>query len=109
MGRLSNKVALVTGAARGIGLAVAQLFAEKGATVVLSDINDELGEQEVSQMGASSLYRHLDVSNEEQWERLSDELLGLFGRVDVLVNNAGITGFLETKGAHDPENLDLIS
>ncbi len=109
MGRLSNKVALVTGAARGIGLAVAQLFAKEGATVVLSDINDELGEQEASQVDAGSLYRHLDVSDEEQWERLSEELLGLFGRVDIVVNNAGITGFLETTGAHDPENMDLTS
>ena len=109
MERLNHKIALVTGAAQGIGLAVAQLFAEEGATVILSDINDALGEAEASRLGGSTLYRHLDVSDEQQWMQLSQELLTQFGKVDIVVNNAGITGFLETTGAHDPENLDLAS
>ncbi|EAQ97414.2 Dehydrogenase with unknown specificity [Congregibacter litoralis KT71] len=109
MKRLPDKVALVTGAARGIGLAVAQLFAKEGATVILSDINDELGEKETSQLGGDSLYRHLDVSDEQQWAHIAQELLDKFGKVDIVVNNAGITGFLEAVGPHDPENLDLAS
>ena len=109
MDRLANKVALITGAAQGIGLAIAQLFVKEGATVVLSDINDELCEKEARSIGGSSLFRHLDVSSESDWERVSDEMLELFGSVHIVVNNAGITGFLETTGAHDPENLDLNS
>jgi NAD(P)-dependent dehydrogenase (short-subunit alcohol dehydrogenase family) len=109
MGRLTGKTALVTGAARGIGLCVAQLFAEEGATVVLSDRNDERGEAEADRMGGSSVYRHLNVACEQDWLELEADLLAEHGTLDIVVNNAGITGFDETAGPHDPEHLDLDS
>ena len=109
MPRLEGKIALITGAARGIGQAIAELFFAEGAHVILSDINDELGQEVVNKMGAISKYIHLDVSQESDWELASDFIEKEYGRLDIVVNNAGITGFLETQGPHDPENLDLDS
>lgn len=109
MNRLKGKIVLITGAARGIGQAVAELFAEEGAVVVLSDINDELGQATASTMGGNSEYQHLDVAKSEDWDALSQYIKTNYGKLDVLVNNAGITGFLETTGPHDPEHLDLES
>ena len=107
--RLKDKVVLVTGAARGIGQAISELFCEEGATVILSDINDELGQTITAGINGNAEYRHLDVSNVKDWEITSNYILEKYGRLDVLINNAGITGFLETSGPHDPENLDIAS
>ena len=109
MHRLKEKVVLVTGAARGIGQAIAELFCEEGAIVLLSDINDELGQQVASALNGEAEYHHLDVSKVKDWQIISDFILQKYGKLDVLINNAGITGFLETKGPHDPENLDIES
>lgn len=109
MPRLENKIALITGAARGIGKAIAELFSAEGAQVILSDINDILGQDVADKIGACSKYIHLDVSKESDWEFVSTFIEKEYGRLDVIVNNAGITGFLETQGPHDPENLDLES
>ncbi|WCN13693.1 glucose 1-dehydrogenase [Marinomonas mediterranea] len=109
MPRLDGKIALITGAARGIGQAVAELFFAEGAQVILSDINDELGQAVADKIGANSKYLHLDVSKESDWQRVSTFIEENYGRLDIVVNNAGITGFLETQGPHDPENLDLDS
>ncbi len=107
MNRLQNKIALVTGAAMGIGLATARLFAQQGATVILSDILDEIGRAEADLIGAE--YLHLDVSSESDWQTVEIHISEKYGRLDVVVNNAGITGFLEAAGPHDPENLDMAS
>lgn len=109
MGRLIGKVALVTGAAQGIGLSIAQLFAAEGASVILSDINDDLGMAESRKIAGETEYLHLDVAIEGDWQRVEQALISKFGSLDVVVNNAGITGFLETSGPHDPENLDIAS
>lgn len=109
MPRLDGKIALITGAARGVGQVIAELFSAEGARVILSDIDDELGEEVASQMGANSKYIHLDVSQESDWQFASYFIENEYGRLDIVVNNAGITGFLETQGPHDPENLDLDS
>ena len=109
MPRVEGKIALVTGAARGIGLSVAKLLAQEGATVILSDINDDLGKDSEQDVLGRSEYRHLDVSVEAEWQAIADYIVEKYGRLDIVINNAGITGFLETSGPHDPENLDMAS
>ncbi len=105
MDRLRNKHALVTGAAQGIGLAIARAFIDQGATVLLTDINDDLGRQQSSQLGPRAAYLRLDVSSEHDWLRVVNDL----DRLDILVNNAGITGFDRGPEAHDPEHASLES
>jgi NAD(P)-dependent dehydrogenase (short-subunit alcohol dehydrogenase family) len=107
--RLRGKLVLVTGAARGIGQAIAELFSEEGAKVILSDINDELGRKVTNVISGEAEYQHLDVSSEDNWKVVSNYILEKYGKLDILINNAGITGFLETTGPHDPENLDIES
>jgi 3(or 17)beta-hydroxysteroid dehydrogenase len=108
MQRLKGKVALVTGAAQGIGKAIAEVFHQKGAHVILSDINDSLGRQTADTLQGSE-YLHLDVREEEDWQRAFEHITHSCSRLDVLVNNAGISGHLQTSGPHDPENLDIES
>ncbi|CAN7403372.1 glucose 1-dehydrogenase [Phenylobacterium sp. LjRoot219] len=88
-GRLQGKVALVTGAAQGIGEASARKLAEHGAKVVISDIQVERGEQLAAELGEGCVFQHLDVRELESWEAAVAAVLGRFGRLDVLVNNAG--------------------
>jgi 3(or 17)beta-hydroxysteroid dehydrogenase len=107
--RLENKIALITGAAQGIGEAIAKLMAKEGATVIISDINDALGQKTAAQIGSKAQYLHLDVTSEDQWKKAIETILTQFGRLDVLVNNAGITGFQEGFGPQDPENGSLES
>jgi 3alpha(or 20beta)-hydroxysteroid dehydrogenase len=90
MGRLDGKVALISGAARGMGRAEAQLFAEEGAKVAVCDVRDDEGKAVAEAIGASARYLHLDVTREEDWAVAVAETVGAFGRLDVLVNNAGI-------------------
>ena len=101
MPRLSNKIALVTGAARGIGAAVAKAFRDEGAEVIVTDIEDERGQETADQIGARFL--HLDVSDPADW--LSAHKA--HPRLDILVNNAGITGFETGEMVHDPANASL--
>ncbi len=88
MARLENKVAIITGAARGQGAAEAKLFAAEGATVVLTDVLSAEGEATAATCGGT--FMHHDVSSEEAWERVVQETLNAHGQIDVLVNNAGI-------------------
>lgn len=90
MGRLDGKVALISGAARGMGKAEAQLFAKEGAKVALCDVRDDEGKAVADEIGKSARYRRLDVTREEDWAAAVDETERAFGRLDVLVNNAGI-------------------
>ena len=91
-GKLAGRVALVTGAARGIGAATAELFVAEGAAVVLGDRRDDLGSALAERLSAagSACYVSLDVTSEEQWDAAVASALARFGRLDVLVNNAGI-------------------
>ncbi|MGQ8364232.1 glucose 1-dehydrogenase [Glaciecola sp. 1036] len=107
--RLQGKTALVTGAARGIGLSIASMYIEQGANVILSDVNDEDGMLRTSELGNCASYLHLDVASADDWKTVAKSISDTFGGLDILVNNAGITGFLETSGPHDPENLDMES
>lgn len=89
MGRVNNKVALVTGAASGLGLASARRLAEEGATVIMADINQTLGEAEASTIDNAIFVAH-DVTSEQAWTSLIDEVVGEYGSLDVLVNCAGV-------------------
>ena len=89
MGKLSNKVAIITGAARGQGDAIARLFVEEGAKVVLGDILDEQGCALASNLGDAAAYVHLDVTNEAGWQS-AVEAASQLGALNVLINNAGI-------------------
>ena len=92
--RLEGKVALISGGARGQGAAEAKLFAGEGAKVVFGDILDDLGKQveaEIHEVGGEALYIHLDVTNAADWGSAVEAAVSRYGRLDVLVNNAGIT------------------
>lgn len=90
MNNLQGKVALITGAARGQGAAEARLFAKRGAKVVITDVLDEEGKQVAAEIGDSALYIHLDVTDENSWVAAVKEAVEHFGKLNVLVNNAGI-------------------
>jgi 3alpha(or 20beta)-hydroxysteroid dehydrogenase len=90
MGLLDEKVALVTGAARGTGEITARLFVEEGAKVVLADIRDDLGKAVARELGDAARYVHLDVTSESDWRRAVELATEQFGLLDILVNNAGI-------------------
>lgn len=88
MGELDGRVALVTGGARGQGAAEARLFSEEGATVVITDVLDEEGERTAGSLGAD--YLHLDVTSEDNWRAVVDDVMARHGRLDILMNNAGV-------------------
>jgi len=90
MGRLDDKVALITGGARGQGAAEAARFASEGATVYISDVLDDIGETTATELGDSVTFLHHDVTSEDDWIGVSDGIVEAQGRIDVLVNNAGI-------------------
>jgi NAD(P)-dependent dehydrogenase (short-subunit alcohol dehydrogenase family) len=93
MGRVSGRVALVTGAASGIGRASAEALAHEGASVVLTDIQVALGQQAaagIAKTGGKAVFRRQDVTSEQGWADIIAEIGSEYGRLDVLVNNAGI-------------------
>ncbi|MBM7699706.1 glucose 1-dehydrogenase [Kurthia huakuii] len=91
MARLEGKVAIITGAAQGMGAAHAKLFIEEGAKVVLTDLNEEKGQQTTAELGDNAIFVKQNVTSEEDWKAVVDKAVEAFGKVDVLVNNAGIT------------------
>src|SRR5687767_3742511 len=100
--RLAGKVTLVTGGASGMGRAEVQLFAREGAQVVVGDILDAEGRQaaaDVVTKGGQARFVKLDVTSEADWQAAVAAATGAFGRLDVLVNNAGISG------THDPDTM----
>jgi len=101
LGRLDGKLCVVTGAGRGIGAAIARTFASEGARVVVTDKVMDLAASVAQDIGMS--YLRLDVASEADWA----ELAAAWPACDVLVNNAGITGFEEASRAHDPEHATL--
>ncbi len=93
MGRVQDKVALVTGAAMGLGRAIALLLTQEGAEVVVTDIDDSHGQQtadEINSDDGEAIFLLLDVTDEDRWREVIDTTVDHFGRLDILVNNAGI-------------------
>jgi len=110
--RLHSKVALVTGAARGIGAGIAGAFVREGARVVVTDVREALGRATAERCGAQAEFERLDVREERDWERVVASTLERHGRLDIVVNNAGVTGFESVEQgiappAHDPERATL--
>ncbi len=97
--QLADKVAIVTGAAGGIGLAIARAYIDQGAKVVIADVNDAAGADAAAALGPKARYLRCDVGNAAEAKALIDGTVAAFGRVDILVNNAGII--------HTADFLDL--
>ena len=107
--RLEGKVAMITGGASGIGASSARLFAAHGAAVAIADLNDNLGRRvadEIAAAGGSSLYHHLDTSSEDEWREAMQTVLERFGRLDIMLNAAGVSG-RRADGATSPNVADL--
>src|ERR1041385_8967914 len=93
--RLENKVALITGAASGMGASMARIFAREGAKVVVADMLDEEGKKvaaEITQANGAAMYQHLDVTSEAEWQAAIAATLAAYAKLDILVNDAGISG-----------------
>ena len=103
--RLEGKVALISGAARGMGAVEAKLFASEGAKVVVADVLEDEGkrvEAEIVEAGGEALFVRLDVTSEEDWEAAVESTVSRFGRLDILVNNAGVS----SRSVDDPASLE---
>ena len=93
--RLENKVALITGGASGMGASMARIFAREGARVMIADLLEEEGRKiadEIVAANGAALFQRLDVTSEAEWRATIDATLAAFGRLDILVNDAGISG-----------------
>ena len=92
MGRLSGKVAIITGASRGMGASHARIFVKEGAKVVLTDLREDAGQAVAREVGGNAIFCKHDVTIAEEWQNVVRQALDAFGKIDVLVNNAGILG-----------------
>lgn len=101
MKRVEGKVCVVTGAARGLGLAAAEALIAEGAKVLLTDVDRTAGEAEARRLGSNARFRQQDVTDAAQWSAVLDEALATWGRLDVVVNNAGVADIV------DVENIPL--
>ena len=93
MDRLTGRIAIVTGAASGIGKAIAQRLAQEGATVIVTDVNDAGGREVVAglqSLQSKAAFMHHDVTKAEDWQRVVDDTVAAYSRLDILVNNAGM-------------------
>lgn len=93
MNRLKDKVAIVTGGARGMGAATVRLFVEEGAAVVIADVLEAEGRKLADELGERAAFVHHDVTDERSWQSLIERSNAAFGQIDVLVNNAGVLLF----------------
>jgi NAD(P)-dependent dehydrogenase (short-subunit alcohol dehydrogenase family) len=112
MSRFDNKVILVTGAASGIGAAIAKRFFDEGGSVLIADYDREHGIAIAESLGENAKFLHLDVADNESWSAAMQQTKLLFGKLDVLVNNAGVTlqGSVESISLEDWQrtlNIDL--
>lgn len=107
MGRLDSKVAIITGAAQGMGAATARLFAAEGAKVVLGDVLVDRGEAVAAEIGGAAVFTRLDVRDESDWATAASVASDHFGAIDILVNNAGVMhwGAIDELSIPDTERL----
>lgn len=105
--RLKGKIALITGAARGIGESIAKHFSAEGAYVYVTDIDLDNGQKVAARIGPSAAFALLDVRDEQAWVEVTETILQQHGRLDIVVNNAGVTGFENGFVPHDPEHATL--
>jgi NAD(P)-dependent dehydrogenase (short-subunit alcohol dehydrogenase family) len=101
MGRVQGKICVVTGAARGLGLAAAEVLLVQGAKVMLTDVDRAAGEAEAKRLGVGAAFLPQDVTKAEQWNEVLDVVVAQWGRLDVLVNNAGVADIV------DVENISM--
>lgn len=92
-GRMQDRIAIITGGARGMGAATVRLFAREGAKVVIADVLEEEGRALAAELGGDAMFQRLDVSSEADWTALTEAVLARHGRIDALVNNAAVVAF----------------
>jgi 3alpha(or 20beta)-hydroxysteroid dehydrogenase len=108
MGRLEGKVAIITGAARGMGESHARIFAREGAKVVMTDVREDMGRTVAADIGGDCRFIVHDVTSPGDWNRVVLETEATYGKVDVLVNNAGILGPIATTADLDDAGYDRV-
>jgi len=108
MGRLNGKIAVITGAARGMGASHARVFAREGARLVLTDVNEEAGSALAHELGDCAIFLPHDVTKPEAWNVIVAKAVERFGTIDILVNNAGILGPMATTADLTDEGYDLV-
>lgn len=111
MGRLQNKIAIITGGSKGLGEANARLFALEGATVIITDIDEKNGNKVANDIGAAATFYKQDVRDEEGWKSLISRVVRDHGKLDILVNNAGVVeaGTIETQKTEDYRFIMAVS
>lgn len=111
LARLAGKIAIITGAAKGLGEADARLFVQEGAQVILTDVDQEAGARLARDIGAGAEFRVLDVRDESGWEAMVADVVERYGGLDILVNNAGVVepGTIETQTLAEYEFIMDIS
>ena len=109
--RFKNKIVLITGGASGIGKATAEFFAEEGANLVISDVQEDLGKQVVAKLnkeGDKAIFIHADISKLEEVKQMIVQTIDRFGRLDIAINNAGIGGSLMPTSEVNPSDWDRV-
>ena len=111
MARLAGKIAIITGAAKGLGEADARLFAQEGATVILTDMDVENGQRVANEIGKNAEFHQQDVCDEDRWIELINDVVAQHGKLDILVNNAGIVhaGNIETQTTEEYRQIMAVS
>jgi 3(or 17)beta-hydroxysteroid dehydrogenase len=111
MGRLAGKIAIITGAAKGLGEADARMFAREGATVILTDVDRLVGAQLAAEIGGNAEFHYHDVRRDAEWKALVEDVVARHGRLDILVNNAGVVtlGNIETQTEDDYRFVMAVS
>jgi 3(or 17)beta-hydroxysteroid dehydrogenase len=111
MGRLAGKVAIITGAAKGLGEADARMFVREGARVILTDVDRANGERVAAELGDMAEFQYLDVRHDAEWKALVDDVVARHGKLDILVNNAGVVelGDIETQTEKDYRFIMAVS